>query len=424
MNQAVKERIEKVEQGIVPEGYKKTGIGIIPEDWEVKKLGQVSKRIAEKNKGKTDNVLTISAQDGLINQEEYFTKQVASKNLENYTYLVKGDFAYNKSYSIGYPMGTIKRLELYEDGVVSSLYICFRAKEHVSVTYLQHYFNGNLFIKEIMKIAQEGARNHGLLNIGISDFFNIKLELPKLKEQEKIAEILSVWDKSIEKIEKLIKQKELQKKGLSQQLLTGETRLSGFSEDWKRVKLGEYLKLQGGYAFKSDNYFTNDGIPIIRISNIQDGIDFNNNLVFYEEIKIDNNFIVNKGDLLIAMSGATTGKTAIYKSNKKAYLNQRVGKFLVAEDKLNTEYLTQIVNTKLFSNKLATRLVAGAQPNISGKDIETLDYSIPPLAEQKAIADILSTADKEIELLNKLLENKKEEKKGLMQLLLTGIARV
>jgi type I restriction enzyme S subunit len=194
-------------------------------EWKEVRLGEITNRISEKNKGRSNNVLTISAEHGLINQEEYFTKQVASSNLDNYIYLVKGDFAYNKSYSRGYPMGVIKMLEKYEEGVVSSLYICFRTKQNVIRNYLKQYFYGGMFNYEIFKIAQEGSRNHGLLNIAIKDFFNIRLNLPPLQEQKAIAQVLSTADKEIELLEEELEQLKLQKKGLMQLLLTGIIRV-------------------------------------------------------------------------------------------------------------------------------------------------------------------------------------------------------
>lgn len=194
-------------------------------EWEEVKLSDISERVKEKNNGKSNNVLTISAIDGLINQEKYFSKQIASKNLDNYTYLQKGDFAYNKSYSKGYLMGAIRSLDLYEEGVVSSLYICFRAKENVYRDYLNQYFYANMFNHEVFKIAQEGARNHGLLNIGIKDFFGIKLFLPPLSEQITIANILSDADKEIQLLKQLLENRKQEKKGLMQVLLTGIVRV-------------------------------------------------------------------------------------------------------------------------------------------------------------------------------------------------------
>nr|WP_017553592.1 restriction endonuclease subunit S [Heyndrickxia coagulans] len=313
----------------IPVGYKETVLGIIPNDWSVVHLKEKFDRITTKNKKGVTNVLTISAQHGLINQEEFFNKSVASKDLSNYLLLKKGDFAYNKSYSNGYPYGAIKKLKKYDEGVVSSLYICFRpSKNNNSADFYEQYFEAGMLNHEIHAIAQEGARNHGLLNISIEDFFNSYIIDGDERELNKIADILVIWDKAIELKEKLIEQKKQQKKGLMQKLLTGEVRLPGFDGEWEQVRLGELAKLQGGYAFKS-SMFKEKGIPIVRISNILPEItDYNQEFVYYDEIKISDNFMVQYGDILIAMSGATTGKVGIYKKNEIAYLNQRVGKFV------------------------------------------------------------------------------------------------
>ncbi|MFD2902535.1 restriction endonuclease subunit S [Sphingobacterium anhuiense] len=166
-------------------------------NWTRKTLGDISERVVSKNKEDNKNVLTISAQHGLISQLEYFNKSVSAKDVTGYYLLKRDDFAYNKSYSAGYAMGAIKRLIRYDKGVVSTLYICFRFNELVSKTFMEQYFEAGLQNIEIEKIAQEGARNHGLLNIGISDFFNISLILPSFSEQKKIADFLSVLDNSI-----------------------------------------------------------------------------------------------------------------------------------------------------------------------------------------------------------------------------------
>ena len=123
---------------------------------------------------------------------EFFNKSVASENLSNYYLLRKGDFAYNKSYSSDYPWGAIKHLERYDTGVLSPLYFCFRPnKEIVDTRYLQFFFDTKLWHKHIADIAVEGARNHGLLNMTVGDFYTMPILLPTLKEQKAIAEKLS-----------------------------------------------------------------------------------------------------------------------------------------------------------------------------------------------------------------------------------------
>ncbi|MBE0362459.1 type I restriction enzyme, S subunit [Pseudoalteromonas ulvae UL12] len=188
-------------------------------DWQETSFDKVFERVTRKNKEDNQNVLTISAQRGLINQEKYFNKSVSAKNVTGYYLLEKGEFAYNKSYSKGYPMGAIKRLNNYDKGVVSTLYICFKTHgEQYDEFWEQHFEAGNLN-REINKIAQEGARNHGLLNVSVTEFFqDIKVQMPSKKEQERIAEFLGALDAKINAVNEQIELTQTFKKGLLQQM--------------------------------------------------------------------------------------------------------------------------------------------------------------------------------------------------------------
>ena len=230
---------------LVPEGYQETKLGIIPNDWEVKTFQSIFERVTRKNTVNNQNVLTISAQHGLVNQEDFFNKSVSSEDLSGYILLNKGEFAYNKSYSNGYPMGAIKRLKKYDQGVVSSLYIYFKAIKDDPEFY-EHYFEAGMLNREIYKIAQEGARNHGLLNMSVIEFFkDLHVAKPPKIEQQKIAQILTTWDKAIVEQEKLIKEKVYLKKGLMQKLLSGEVRFNGFDDEWQEIKLKDILTEHG-----------------------------------------------------------------------------------------------------------------------------------------------------------------------------------
>jgi type I restriction enzyme S subunit len=187
-------------------------------NWREVTLGNIADRITSKNQFNNKNVLTISAQHGLISQLEFFNKSVSAKDLTGYYILKKNDFAYNKSYSSGYPMGAIKRLKHYSEGVVSTLYVCFRFGTEVSLSFMEQYFEAGIQNIEIEKVAQEGARNHGLLNIGINDFFNISLILPSYPEQIKIADFLSGIDEKIALETSLLEQLKTQKQYLLQQM--------------------------------------------------------------------------------------------------------------------------------------------------------------------------------------------------------------
>ena len=175
-------------------------------EWKEYMLSDFVERVKRKNKNNLCKLpLTISAQYGLVDQISFFNKVIASENMSNYYLLHKGDFAYNKSYSSEYPWGAIKRLDCYEQGTLSSLYICFKPYSHVSSDFLTHYFETSKWHQGISEIAVEGARNHGLLNVGIQDFFETRHCLPQnLLEQEKIAKFLNLIEERIATQNKII----------------------------------------------------------------------------------------------------------------------------------------------------------------------------------------------------------------------------
>lgn len=180
-------------------------------NWEQCELKKLVKRVTRKNKHlESSRPLTISALDGLVDQQEYFKKQIASRDISNY-YLVKnGEFAYNKSYSNGYPWGAIKRLDFYPEGVLSTLYIVFKPV-NINSDFLVSYYDTTYWYKEISKRAAEGARNHGLLNIAAADFFETELKYPESKkEQAKIGnfvkqlnEIIAFHQQKLDKLNQL-----------------------------------------------------------------------------------------------------------------------------------------------------------------------------------------------------------------------------
>lgn len=187
--------------------------------WQEKRLGEVFDRVTRKNAEDNQNVMTISAQQGLINQQEFFNKSVSANDVSGYYLLHRDDFAYNKSYSKGYPMGAIKRLRRYDKGVVSTLYICFAAKSTECIGFFEQFFDYGGLNRELLKIAQEGARNHGLLNISVVEFFrDIRVPYPHPTEQQKIADALTALDAKIDAVTAQIDAMARFKKGLLQQM--------------------------------------------------------------------------------------------------------------------------------------------------------------------------------------------------------------
>ena len=185
------------------------------DEWHKYALSDFVIRITRRNKNNESSLpLTISAQYGLVDQITFFNKTVASVDLSGYYLLYNGDFAYNKSYSNDYAWGAVKRLDKYEKGCLSSLYFVFRPTDKVDSDYLTHYFETSKWHKGISDIAGEGARNHGLLNMAVDDYFATKHYLPSLSEQKKIACFLNLITKRIEIQNKIISDLKVLKKEL------------------------------------------------------------------------------------------------------------------------------------------------------------------------------------------------------------------
>jgi len=230
------------------------------DDWEQRKLGEICERLTRKNKdNESDLPLTISSQHGLIDQRDFFNKVVAAKDMSEYYLLQKGEFAYNKSYSNGYDYGSIKRLNSYEKGCLSTLYIYFKLiSDKVNSDYLECYFDTLAWYHDVSQICSEGARNHGLLNVDVKAFFTeVTVKLPvDVKEQQQISAILHSLDHlitlhqrkcdEIKKLKKFMLQKMFPKNGEK----NPEIRFAGFTDDWEQRKLGDIIKVCNGKDYK------------------------------------------------------------------------------------------------------------------------------------------------------------------------------
>lgn len=419
MTPEIKQRIEQIRRGEVPEGYKNTKVGIVPEEWEETRFRNMFSRVTRKNKEGNDNVLTISAQYGLISQRDFFNKDIASEDKSNYYLLKNGEFAYNKSYSNGYPFGALKRLDMYDKGIVSPLYICFTVTEdNKCPDFYVHYFEAGKMNREIQAFAQEGARNHGLLNISVDDFFNSYIVAPSFAEQEKIAEILSAQDKLIELKEKLLEEKRRQKKYLIQQLFTGRKRLDGYNGEWNKHKLGEFIVEHNEKTTRNNQY------PVLTSS--RQGLFFQTDY-YNKEIASEDNTGYN-----VVPRGCFTYRHMSDDEIFKFNINHIVDKGIVSTlypvfktKNINDSYLQILLNEGSEFKRFAMLQKQGGSRTYMYLDkLKKLSVLIPPIEEQNAITNIMLTIEKEIELSQKRLNQEKQKKKALMQLLLTGIVRV
>ena len=221
------------------------------DEWHKLALSDFVTRITRRNKNNESSLpLTISAQYGLVDQITFFNKTVASVDLSGYYLLYNGDFAYNKSYSNDYAWGAVKRLDKYEKGCLSSLYFVFRPKDSVDSDYLTHYFETKKWHKGISDIAGEGARNHGLLNMAVDDYFATKHFLPAIDEQKKIAAFLNKIEKRIDIQNKIIEDLKILKKELCNRYFKA---VHG-NESLKHVTLSSVLAERKEYCEKDGTY--------------------------------------------------------------------------------------------------------------------------------------------------------------------------
>ena len=223
LHQRKYDMLQKVKKSMLEKMFPKNGSKVpeirfagFTDDWEQRKLGDVVQRITRKNENMESSLpLTISAQYGLIDQNEFFDKRIASKDVSDYYLVYRGEFAYNKSTSTDAPWGAIKRLDRYEKGVLSTLYIVFRIQneEETDSDYLVSYYDTELWHNGVQAIAAEGARNHGLLNIAPNDFFETNLLMPEsVNEQrmigtffKKLDHLITLHQRKLEKLKKLKK---------------------------------------------------------------------------------------------------------------------------------------------------------------------------------------------------------------------------
>jgi type I restriction enzyme, S subunit len=418
LNAEIKERIEKIKKGEIPEGYKETNSGIVPCDWEVVEMNRISKRVRRINDGDEHPVLTISSLGGFLNQSQRFSKVIAGENLIKYTLLKKGEFSYNKGNSKTYPYGCIFMLEDYDTAVIPNVYYSFEILNDSKDYYKQYFSLGKLNI-QLAKIINTGVRNDGLLNLSADDFFKCFVIRPPLSEQQKITTILSTWDKAIELKEQLIEEKKKQKKGLMKKLLTGEVRLPGFEDKWKEIKLGDLSKIVTGTtpSTKVLEYY-NGEFPWITPTDIQNKKNISTSERTLTELGLKKGRYVPEGSLLVTCI-ASIGKNAILDVNGSC--NQQINAIFPSPNQSN-DFLYYLIsyNTELLKSYAGI----SATPILNKETFSNIMFFIPKLDEQEKIAYMISSFDKSIDLCVQQLVNLKLQKKGLMQLLLTGIVRV
>ena len=249
----------------------------------------------------------------------------------------------------------------------------------------------------------------------------LDVRYPDIKEQEKIGAFFKQLDDTIALHQRKLEKSKALKSAYLSEMFPAEgdrkpkRRFAGFTDDWEQRKLGDVSPLRGGYAFQSEK-FRSQGVPIIRISNILSDGNIGGNYAFYDEQETDDKYSLPDGAALLAMSGATTGKVAILSNpdNTKFYQNQRVGYFSDLKI-VNYDFVSTIVKSNLFISQLSSVLVAGAQPNVSSKEIDSFGFYFPKtLKEQTKIGTFFKHLDNTIALHQHKLEKLKNIKQAYL----------
>ena len=386
-------------------------------EWERKALSEFVDRVTRRNKGlKSTRPLTISAQFGLVDQTEFFKKSVAGADLSNYYLLSKGEFAYNKSYSDGYPLGAIKRLDRYDSGVLSSLYICFVPKPYMSSDYLVQYFESTKWNQVVKDISGEGARNHGLLNVPVTGFFETQHFIPKRDEQEKLGAFLTLIEKRIATQSKIIEELTTLRSALYDSMFCSpeqempKFRIQLFSGKWQLCQLNEICSRK---SIKNKDNLYSRVLTIAAQHGLVDQESFFKKRIASENL--ESYLCLEKGDFAYNKSYSSDypwGAVKRLSNFDKGIISPLYICFTPKPEVVDPDYLAHYFESTKWHSGISEISGEGARNhgllNMSVIDYCNTCHRIPGLDEQKAIARRLNaiahklqTEQEYLELLNR-----------------------
>ena len=420
MTPEVKQRIEQIQQGIVPEGYTKTRSGITPTNWTPACLGDIYTERKEPG-NESLPLLTVSihsgVSDGELDEDELPKKVKRIEDKSQYKRAATGDLVFNMMRAWQGAIGTVRT-----EGMVSPAYIVAKPNGKVYPPFMDYY------MKAPRMVGMINRQSYGVTDfrkrLYWDSFAPIPCVLPPVREQRKIAEILSTQDKAIELQERKIDELKRFKKGCLERMFprkgqkVPEKRFPGFTDDWEQRKVGEVSEsYSGGTPSVGVKEYYGGQIPFIRSAEINSEI---TELFLTEEgLKNSSARLVAVGDILYALYGATSGEVG--RARLKGAINQAILAIKPHTD-YDSEYLAQWLRKSKHS--IIETYLQGGQGNLSGTIVKELSVDFPSLKEQKAIGDFFRQLDNLITLHQRKLEEMKKQKKALMQLLLTGIVRV
>ena len=384
------------------------------EPWKAEKLSDFAERVTRKNTNNETNLpLTISSKDGLVDQISYFNKTVASKDMSGYYLLKNGEYAYNKSYSVGYDFGSVKRLDRYDMGALSTLYICFGLKKHDS-DFIKAYFDSLKWYREIYMISAEGARNHGLLNVPTDEFFDAKHYIPQdLAEQRKIANFMIALERRIEAQQSLVDNLKKYKRGVVRTLLSPKhCKLKNV--EWTTAKIGDIgTFIKGAPLSKAD--ISSDGTPFILYGELYTTYnEVISKVVRKTQASVDKQYYSQIGDVIIPTSGETPEEI----STASCVMLPDI---ILAGD-LNIYRCTQVdgrIMSYILNHVVNDRIARVAQGksivHVQATEISKIEITYPDLISQKKLIETFDAITARIDQSMRELELLQVHRKALLQ---------
>ena len=421
MTQEVKQRIEQIRRGEVPEGYVKTRAGVMPLDWEVNVPAKaVFKNHSDKKHNGQFEVLSATQDRGIIPRNEVdIDIKYDEGGIDSYKKVEKGDFVI----SLRSFQGGIEYSEY--DGLVSPAYTEKKKKKPIYPGYYRAYFKTVDFINRLNG-AVYGIRDGK--QIGYEDFGDLIIHYPPLEEQKKIAQVLDACDRVIELKQKLLDEMKKLKKVCLEKMFpqkessVPEIRFPGFTAPWEQRKLGDAACVIGGNAWKSTDYSDSGEYLVVTIANVSGDVFINDAVGNHLSCDNPEGYLLDENDILVSLTG-NVGRVSKM-TRIQGLLNQRVGKIVPNSSDVNAGFLFHVLRNPCFEKAMIDAGQGAAQKNISNSDVLNYSFLLPvDKDEQASIACYFDELDNLITLHQRELEAEQQKKKALMQLLLTGIVR-
>lgn len=397
-------------------------------EWSVKKLGSLIESVENRAGTKKYTLMSVTSGVGLVPQIEKFGREIAGSAYKNYYVIKKNDFAYNKSATKQFPEGYISMLTEYEEAALpNSIFTCFRIiDEECDPRFFDYLFHNNYHGAWLRKYIEVGARAHGSLSVDTKHLWNMPIAIPKLLEQQKIADCLSSIDATISFENNKLMELAEHKKGLMQKLFPADEKTVPelrFPEykicgNWIEKKLGEFADVLMCKRIFSNETNEKEGVPFYKIGTLGGKPDAFISKELFDEYKLKYNY-PRKGEVLLTCSG-TVGKCLPYDGKDAYYQDSNI----VWIDNPTLELSNELL-LSLLRNVNWARLNTTTITRIYGSDLRNLNIVFPQdPKEQEKIANILSSLEEIITSQTEKIEALKQHKKALMQGLFPSIEEV